>query len=162
MLFLTFYSSIYLSCRSRGFGFVTYSSSNMVDDAQANRPHVIDGRTVEPKRAIPRNVRILKFSNYTYLFPVLWFLFTDFFFFPSMQEIHSPETNATVKKLFIAGIKDDVTEDQLKEYFMEFGTVTNVTIVADKATGKKKGFGFVEFDDYDPVDKACRKFRVFI
>ncbi|KAK7583963.1 hypothetical protein V9T40_004926 [Parthenolecanium corni] len=111
--------------RSRGFGFVTYSSSNMVDDAQANRPHVIDGRTVEPKRAIPRN------------------------------EIHSPETNATVKKLFIAGIKDDVTEDQLKEYFMEFGTVTNVTIVADKATGKKKGFGFVEFDDYDPVDKAC-------
>lgn len=43
-------------CRSRGFGFVTYSSSSMVDDAQAHRPHVIDGRTVEPKRAIPRNV----------------------------------------------------------------------------------------------------------
>lgn len=42
--------------RSRGFGFVTYSSSNMVDDAQSHRPHVIDGRTVEPKRAIPRNV----------------------------------------------------------------------------------------------------------
>ena len=49
---------IMFSCRSRGFGFVTYSSSSMVDDAQANRPHVIDGRTVEPKRAIPRNVRI--------------------------------------------------------------------------------------------------------
>lgn len=74
-----------------------------------------------------------------------------------MQEIHSPETNATVKKLFIAGIKDDVTDDQLKDYFSEFGTVTNVTIVTDKATQKKKGFGFVEFDDYDPVDKACRK-----
>ena len=46
----------YSCCRSRGFGFVTYSSSSMVDDAQAHRPHNIDGRTVEPKRAIPRNV----------------------------------------------------------------------------------------------------------
>lgn len=77
--------------------------------------------------------------------------------FFSLQEIHSPETNATVKKLFIAGIKDDVTEDQLKEYFSDFGAVTNVIIVVDKATGKKRGFGFVEFDDYDPVDRACRK-----
>lgn len=34
----------------------------MVDEAQANRPHVIDGRTVEPKRAIPRNVRIRSFK----------------------------------------------------------------------------------------------------
>lgn len=30
--------------RSRGFGFVTYSKASMVDDAQCNRPHVIDGR----------------------------------------------------------------------------------------------------------------------
>lgn len=30
--------------RSRGFGFVTYSKASMVDDAQSNRPHVIDGR----------------------------------------------------------------------------------------------------------------------
>lgn len=74
-----------------------------------------------------------------------------------LQEIHSPETNATVKKLFIAGIKDDVTEDQLKDYFTEYGTVLNVVIVVDRDTGKKRGFGFVEFDDYDPVDKACCK-----
>lgn len=30
----------------------------MLDEAQANRPHEISGRTVEPKRAVPRNVRI--------------------------------------------------------------------------------------------------------
>lgn len=40
--------------RSRGFGFVTYADSSMVDRAMAKRPHVIDDRTVEPKRAIPR------------------------------------------------------------------------------------------------------------
>lgn len=33
--------------RSRGFGFISYSRSSMVDDAQRARPHVIDGRLVE-------------------------------------------------------------------------------------------------------------------
>lgn len=32
--------------RSRGFGFITYSKAHMVDDAQNNRPHRIDGRLV--------------------------------------------------------------------------------------------------------------------
>ena len=42
--------------RSRGFGFVTYSDSYMVDELMKNRPHIIDGRQVEPKRATPREV----------------------------------------------------------------------------------------------------------
>lgn len=45
--------------RSRGFGFITYSQSSMVDQAMANRPHKIDGREVETKRAVPRDVRNL-------------------------------------------------------------------------------------------------------
>ena len=44
------------SGRSRGFGFVTYSYSSMVDELMKNRPHIIDGRQVEPKRATPREV----------------------------------------------------------------------------------------------------------
>lgn len=111
--------------RSRGFGFITYSKAHMVDDAQNNRPHRIDGRVVETKRAVAR------------------------------QDIKNPEAGATVKKLFIGGIKDDHDDEQLREYFSSYGNVQNVSIVTDKSTGKKRGFGFVEFDDYDPVDKVC-------
>ena len=50
------------SGRSRGFGFVTYSHSFMVDELMKNRPHIIDGRQVEPKRATPREVRFLRFK----------------------------------------------------------------------------------------------------
>ena len=46
------------SCKqkSRGFGFVTFSSMAEVDAAVAARPHSIDGRVVEPKRAVAREV----------------------------------------------------------------------------------------------------------
>lgn len=45
------------SKRSRRFGFVTFSSMAEVDAAMAARPHSIDGRVVEPKRAVAREVR---------------------------------------------------------------------------------------------------------
>lgn len=44
------------SKRSRGFGFVTYSSVGEVDEAMTARPHKVDGRVVEPKRAVSREV----------------------------------------------------------------------------------------------------------
>lgn len=42
--------------RSRGFGFVTYAEAESVDTAMMNRPHNIDGKVVESKRAIPKDV----------------------------------------------------------------------------------------------------------
>ena len=36
---------------------MVYSRVSMVDAAQAARPHVIDGREVETKRAVPKGVK---------------------------------------------------------------------------------------------------------
>lgn len=53
------------SKRSRGFGFVIYANSQMVDRAQEARPHEIDGREVQSKRAISREVSI-RFDSFNY------------------------------------------------------------------------------------------------
>ena len=38
--------------RSRGFGFVTFDNSSSVDAVMKSRPHTLDNRVVEPKRAV--------------------------------------------------------------------------------------------------------------
>src|SRR6218665_207730 len=52
------YTSACCVCRSRGFGFVVYTRISMVDAAQAARPHSVDGREVETKRAVPKGVSV--------------------------------------------------------------------------------------------------------
>lgn len=76
------------------------------------------------------------------------------------QESGRPDAGASIKKLFIGGIKDEHEEDDLREHFKQFGNIVSCSIVVDKDSGKKKGFAFVEYDDYDPVDKACCKFHI--
>jgi len=116
--------------RSRGFGFVAFSQSYMVDEAQKCRPHNIDGRDVDTKRAVPRD------------------------------QIGKVETN-NCKKLFIGGIKD-LSEDEIRDHFSRFGDIVSVALPTDRETQKKRGFAFVEFQDYDAADKASLEFRTTI
>ncbi|KAG1659698.1 Heterogeneous nuclear ribonucleoprotein A1, A2/B1 [Nymphon striatum] len=111
--------------RSRGFGFITFKYPSCVDDVQHQRPHKIDGRVVEPRRAVPR------------------------------EDANKPESSTKLKicKVFIGGLHSEVEENHLKEYFESYGNITSAKLVTEKDTNKKRGFGFVEFDDYDPVDK---------
>ena len=48
------------------------------------------------------------------------------------------------RKLFVAGLPDTITEDVLRQLFEATGgTVVDVSIPRDRATGKPRGFGFV-------------------
>ena len=47
-------------------------------------------------------------------------------------------------KLFVAGFPGDFDDTDLKEMFELYGTVQSAKLITDRATGKSKGFGFVE------------------
>ena len=58
------------------------------------------------------------------------------------------------KKLYVGNLSYKVTEDDLKDLFGEFGTVTEVNIITDRETGRPRGFAFVEMDSDDDATKA--------
>jgi RNA recognition motif-containing protein len=49
--------------------------------------------------------------------------------------------------LFVGNLSSEVTTDDLKTLFAEFGTVINARIIYDTATNTPRGFGFVEYAD---------------
>jgi len=60
------------------------------------------------------------------------------------------------KKLYVGNLSYKATEGDLKDLFKEFETVTEVNLVTDRATGRSRGFGFVEFSSSDDADKAVK------
>mgnify|MGYP000857507966 FL=1 len=58
------------------------------------------------------------------------------------------------KKLFVGGIPFACTEDRLRDHFAAAGTVESASIIMDRATGRSKGFGFVEMATEEEAQKA--------
>merc|ERR1719435_470722 len=71
----------------------------------------------------------------------------------------SGESQKSLTKMFIGGMKDDTTVEMLREVFAPYGEMKSCDVVTDKQSGKCKGFGFIEFEDYDSVDRCVLKKR---
>lgn len=123
------------SGRSRGFGFVTFMSSAVVDKVMNQRPHMIDGREVDVKRATPKE----RHDGYEEQNPKATY--------------YQQYQKASVKKIFIGAIREGIDEDDLRSYFSAYGNVVDCIIMRD-SDRRLRGFGFLEFDDCDPVDKV--------
>ncbi|KAK7325109.1 hypothetical protein VNO77_29192 [Canavalia gladiata] len=58
------------------------------------------------------------------------------------------------KKIFVGGIPQFFTDDELREYFSPYGNIAECQIMLDHKTGRPRGFGFVTFDSEDSVEKV--------
>ena len=58
-------------------------------------------------------------------------------------------------KLYVGNLSFNTTEEELKGHFEQKGIQTkSVTIIKDKYTGRAKGFGFVEVESEEILQKA--------
>jgi heterogeneous nuclear ribonucleoprotein A1/A3 len=105
---------------SRCFGFLTFKDPSVIDEI-LKKKHNLDGKDIDPKRAIPR------------------------------------EEQEKTEKIFVGGVKPEVTEEEFKEYFSQFGNVVEATLMSNKDTGRPRGFGFITFDNDQSVEAVLAK-----
>ena len=137
------------SGRSRGFGFLTFKDARTVNIVMV-KEHYLDGKIVRPDLQTHLNT----LRQYPSKSPN-----------PTQHkssQIHKIDPKRAIprdeqertSKIFVGGVSQEATEQDFKEYFMQFGRVVDATLMMDKDTGRPRGFGFVTFDSEAAVD-AC-------
>ncbi|NXU10920.1 BOLL protein, partial [Pardalotus punctatus] len=62
---------------------------------------------------------------------------------------------ATPNRIFVGGIGFETDENDLKKFFAQYGSVTEVKIISDRA-GVPKGYGFVTFETQEEAQKILQ------
>jgi RNA recognition motif-containing protein len=63
------------------------------------------------------------------------------------------------KKLFVGNLNFKTNDDDLRELFGGAGTCESATVMMDRATGRSRGFGFVEMGSDEEAQKAIQQFN---
>lgn len=56
--------------------------------------------------------------------------------------------------IFVSGLNYSMSSDELNEIFAQYGSVVSAKVVEDRATGRSRGFGFVEMAVDDEARNA--------
>jgi RNA recognition motif-containing protein len=59
-----------------------------------------------------------------------------------------------VMNIYVSNLSFNVTDEDLQDYFAEYGEVSSAKVIMDKFTGKSRGFAFVEMSDDEAAKKA--------
>ena len=118
--------------KSRGFGYVHFTTSEAVEKALQMNGQEIDGRAVNIDRSQSQDKTQAREKR---------------------ANAFGDETSPPSTTLFVGNLSFGVTEDTVWSFFNEWG-VKSVRLPTDRETGRPKGFGYVEFEDIEGAKKA--------
>ncbi len=61
------------------------------------------------------------------------------------------------RKIFIGGLSFSTTDDTLRAYFKDYGTITDAVVMKDSLSRRSRGFGFITFAHPSSVDIVLSK-----
>jgi len=120
----------------RGFGFVTFVDASTVQRV-VSVDNELDGKKLDCKQAKVRGDPSLGNRG-----P------------PSAVAPRSAGPRAC--KIFVGGLSAETTEANFKEYFGQYGQVTDSIVMKVRETGAPRGFGFVTFTNADAAELVCQ------
>jgi RNA recognition motif-containing protein len=59
--------------------------------------------------------------------------------------------------IYVSNLSFAVQDEDLREFFAEYGEVSSAKIITDKLTNRSRGFGFVEMSDDAAAEKAIKE-----
>jgi len=57
-------------------------------------------------------------------------------------------------RIYVGNLSYGVTQDQLVDFFTQYGEITDAKLITDRDTGRSKGFGFITFAEQSAVEAA--------
>jgi len=58
--------------------------------------------------------------------------------------------------IYVGQLPYNVTEEELREIFTEFGEIASLSLIKDKFSQQSKGFGFIDMPNNSDADKAIK------
>ena len=59
--------------------------------------------------------------------------------------------------IYVGNLSYQLSEEELREAFAQFGDVSSAKIITDKFSGQSKGFGFVEMPGQEEAEEAIKQ-----
>jgi cold-inducible RNA-binding protein len=58
------------------------------------------------------------------------------------------------KKIYVGNLPNEVTDEQVSEFFSKYGQIEEIKLIKDRDTGEFRGFGFITFIEGDAAVQA--------
>jgi len=142
--------------RSRGYGYVDFTTESAVDAALAKNGTELEGRQIridfgKGKNSAPRPDRVSRFGDAR---PDRG---ADRGADRGSRGVQHSDRPEGCKSIYVGNLAFSVTDDDLRSMFEDCGAIDHARCVTDRETGRSRGYGYVDFSDESSINSAIAK-----